>query len=99
MKEFKVPVTITYDDSIASDIINLTDAQNYMAKAYDAMAALNQEYMDYLMQEIEAVPNDEMISLPAGTLKSLFNTMIALEAGMMGNMEAVKRYLEAKELI
>lgn len=52
-----------------------------------------------MMLEIEAVSDEETITLPAGSLKQFLRSYTAALAYITGNLEYVKQYLENNNLL
>ena len=77
----------------------LKEALDCMNRVYEIAMDMGDDYLDYLWQEVEKVPDEEEITLTAGALKSLFRTCRALEAYIMNDMDGVRHYLETKQLI
>ena len=57
------------------------------------------EILGYMWDEIEKVPDDELIEIPAGTLKSFIRTYNTTLSYLDGDMDKVKEYLQSKNLI
>ena len=57
------------------------------------------EIFSYMWDEIEKVPDDELIEIPAGTLKSFIRTYNTTLSYLDGDMDKVKEYLQSKKLI
>jgi hypothetical protein len=77
----------------------LEEALNCMDRVCEIAMDMGDDYLDYLWQEVEKVPDEEEITLTAGALKSFFRTHRALEAYVMNDMDGVRHYLETKQLI
>lgn len=82
---------------------------NEIMKAYEAYESASQtvqilldnqaEMLSYMWEQIEQIPDDEPIELPAGTLKSLMRTYNTTLSYLNGDMDKVKDYLQSKKLI
>lgn len=57
------------------------------------------EILGYIWDEIEKVPDDELIEIPAGTLKSFIRTYNATLSYLNDDIDKVKEYLQSKKLI
>ena len=57
------------------------------------------EILSYMWDEIEKVPDDEVVEIPAGTLKSFIRTYNATLSCLNGDIDKVKKYLQSKKLI
>lgn len=77
----------------------LKEALDCMNRVCEIAMDIGDDYLDYLWEEVEKVPDEEEITLTAGALKSLFRTYRALEAYVMNDMDGVRHYLETKQLI
>ena len=82
---------------------------NEFMTAYEAYEAASQiitmlldnqaEILGYMWDEIEKVPDDELVEIPAGTLKSFIRTYNTTLSYLDGDMDKVKEYLQSKKLI
>lgn len=77
----------------------IKEALDCMDRVCEIAMDLGNDYLDLLWQEIETVPDDTPITIPAGSLKSFFRTYMALESYIMNDMDGVRHYLETKNLI
>lgn len=57
------------------------------------------EILGYMWNEIEKIPDDELVEIPAGTLKSFIRTYNTTLSCLNGDMDKVKEYLQSKKLI
>lgn len=78
---------------------NIKEALKCMDRVCEIAMDLGNNYLESLWQEIENTPDDTPITVPAGALKSLFRTYMALESYIMNDMDGVRHYLETKNLI
>jgi hypothetical protein len=76
----------------------LNTALNHINEAYDIMSAAGSP-IEALWNEIENIPDDELVNVSAGTLKNLMRQHMAYGAYIMGNMDGVRQYLQMKNLI
>lgn len=70
-----------------------------MEKVYEIAMSMGSDYLDYLWDEIKQIPDDEEITLEAGTLKRFIETTLAFQAYVMNDIEKVRNYLQRRELI
>lgn len=57
------------------------------------------EILGYMWDEIEKIPDDELVEISAGTLKSFIRTYNTTLSYLEGDMDKVKEYLQSKKLI
>lgn len=57
------------------------------------------EMLEYMWGEIEKIPDDEIVEIPAGTLKSFIRTYNTTLSYLEGDMDKVRDYLTSKKLI
>ena len=57
------------------------------------------EILGYMWDEIEKIPDDELVEISAGTLKSFIRTYNTTLSCLEGDMDKVKEYLQSKKLI
>ena len=74
-------------------------ASESMEKVYEIAISMGSDYLEYLWDEIKQIPDDEEITLEAGTLKRFIETTMAFQAYVMNDIEKVRNYLQRKELI
>lgn len=70
-----------------------------MEKVYEIAMSMGSDYIEYLWDEVRQIPDDEEITLAAGTLKSFIETTLAFQAYVMNDIEKVRNYLQRKNLI
>lgn len=74
-------------------------ASENMEKVYEIAMSMGSDYLDYLLDEIKQIPDDEEITLEVGTLKRFIETTLAFQAYVMNDIEKVRNYLQRRELI
>ena len=82
---------------------------NELMTAYEAYEAASRtvsmlldnqaEILGYMWDEIEKIPDDELVEIPAGALKSFIRTYNTTLSYLDGDMDKVKEYLQSKKLI
>ena len=82
---------------------------NELMTAYEAYEAASRtvsmlldnqaEILGYMWDEIEKIPDDELVEIPAGALKSFIRTYNTTLSYLDGDMDKVKEYLQNKKLI
>lgn len=82
---------------------------NEFMTAYEAYEAASQtitmlldnqaEILGYMWDEIEKIPDDELVEIPSGTLKSFIRTYNATLSCLNSDIDKVKEYLQSKKLI
>lgn len=70
-----------------------------MNNAIEQLNEVNFKNLEDMLLEIEALSNEESITLPADSLKQLCRSYIAAIAYITGNLEHVKQYLENNKLL
>ena len=74
-------------------------ASENMEKVYEIAISMGSDYLEYLWDEVRQIPDDEEITLAAGTLKRFIETTLAFQAYVMNDIEKVRDYLQRKNLI
>ena len=67
----------------------------HLDEAWRISSNLNRDYLEFLMDEVNEVPDDAEITVLAGPLKSLFRTCIAADAFIAQDFDRVRYYFES----
>ena len=82
-----------------NEIMNAYEAYEIASRTVSMLLDNQAEMLEYMWDEIEKIPDDEIVEIPAGTLKSFIRTYNATLSYLEGDMNKVKDYLASKNLI
>lgn len=84
---------------MTNEIITAYEAYQAASRTVSMLLDNQSQILEYMWDEIEKIPDDETVEIPAGTLKSFIRTYNTTLSYLEGDMDKVKEYLQSKKLI
>lgn len=84
---------------MANEFMTAYEAYETASQTVTMLLDNQAEILGYMWDEIEKVPDDELVEIPAGTLKSFIRTYNATLSCLNDDIDKVKEYLQSKKLI
>ena len=84
---------------MANEFMTAYEAYEAASRTVTRLFDNQAEILSYMWDEIEKVPDDELVEIPAGTLKSFIRTYNTTLSCLNCDIDKVKEYLQSKKLI